>query len=131
MDVQVDGWSVAKVLWGFLVSLLSFLGLRQLRRIDNLEKTTVKKVDFKEEMKIMREDRLSMHKDNKVLLEKIDCKIDAAERRRAVVEHELGESIHGVAVRIEQVNATAEKAVTAANAAASAATGKYPRIGDK
>lgn len=82
-------------------------------------------------MTTMRQDRAAMHQENKEansqtleILTRIDDKIDSAERRRALVEHEL-------AVRVEQVNTTAQLAVAAANNAANAVSGKYPRLEKK
>lgn len=122
---SIDGWTAAKWVWGLLVSLLTFLGLRQLKRIDKLEESSVNRAEWLLEQKNTRADRLSMHRENKALLDKIDCKLDSSEIRRARVEHEITENIHTLAIRVEQVDGTAKRAEIAANNAASAASGKY------
>lgn len=40
---ELDGWSALKWLWGAVMSLLGYLGLRQVARIDALEAGRVEK----------------------------------------------------------------------------------------
>lgn len=139
MDTNTFDWAgLAKWLWGALVSVLGFLGVRLMKRIDTLERNSVCKPDFNFEMQRQTATRIVMHKENKddgretrALLDRIDGKLDACERRRAVVEHEMMDRIHGVALRVEEVNTTAQQAVAAANTAASAATGRHVRMESK
>jgi DNA anti-recombination protein RmuC len=36
---QIDGWAVAKLAWGCVMSLVAFLGARKLNQLDKLQET--------------------------------------------------------------------------------------------
>lgn len=43
---QLDGWTVAKSAWGILVTILGVMSMRQVKRIDDLEKTSASKKEL-------------------------------------------------------------------------------------
>lgn len=50
MNLDVEGWTVAKVAWGLLVSVAGWVGIRQVARIDSLEETRVEKKVHEDEI---------------------------------------------------------------------------------
>jgi hypothetical protein len=58
---QFDGWDVAKAAWGLLVSAVTFLFAKQLRRIDLLEREKANKDETDQRYKELREDIREVH----------------------------------------------------------------------
>jgi hypothetical protein len=58
----LDGWTIAKGLWGLLMSVLGFFGIRAFNKLDELEEeqsklraTTVSRDEFHDEQQVTRE----------------------------------------------------------------------------
>ena len=51
---ELDGWSALKWLWGAMMSVLGYLGLRQVSRIDALEASRIEKSAYEREVERFR-----------------------------------------------------------------------------
>jgi len=76
---QFDGWTIAKLAWGMVVSFVAWLGIRSVNRLDQLERTYVSRDEMKEAFERLQQDRKAMHLDNKESLQRIEAKLDASE----------------------------------------------------
>jgi hypothetical protein len=62
-ELLSDAKTVVLWLLGALMAMLTWLGKRQINRIDRLEATSVTREDLAKTLAQMREDRLQMHED--------------------------------------------------------------------
>jgi hypothetical protein len=58
---QFDGWDAAKIAWGLIVSGVTFVFSRQLKRIDALEREKANKDETDQRYKELREDIREVH----------------------------------------------------------------------
>ena len=56
MDIGTNDWEVLKVIWGMVLSLLAWLGIVQIKRIDRLETTRVAKEEHEKELQRIQDD---------------------------------------------------------------------------
>lgn len=80
----IDGWKVAEVAYGMVITLLAWMGNRMSTKIDTLEKTAVTREELKEHFGQMRDDRKLMHLENKEALQRIEDKIDDAQHKGSI-----------------------------------------------
>jgi type VI protein secretion system component VasK len=85
----LDGWDVAKGLWAAVVSLFSYIGLRQIARIDKLEDVSVEQAEHEKDVDRIREEHLRT----------------AAELKAALREHrqETQESFARIFRRLDEI----------------------------
>jgi hypothetical protein len=74
--------SVVLGLLGALMALLAWLGRRQMRRIDDLERNSVTREELSQTLTQMREDRLQMHRENREELRYIRERVDGIADRQ-------------------------------------------------
>lgn len=80
-DLLADAKSVFLGLLALLMSLLSWIGLRQIKRIDDLERDAVTREELRETLAQMREDRQRMHNENQRQLDSIDGTVTGIHQR--------------------------------------------------
>lgn len=71
-----DAKSILLVLIGVVMSLITWIGKRQIKRIDALEQSTVTREELARTLAQMREDRLQMHRENREELRYIRERVD-------------------------------------------------------
>lgn len=81
---EFNGDSKSIILWlfGAIMALLTWLGKRQVKRIDDLERTSVSREELAKTLTQMREDRLQMHKENREELRYIRDRVDGIADRQ-------------------------------------------------
>jgi cell division protein FtsB len=81
-ELLSDAKTVVLWLLGALMALLAWLGKRQIRRIDELERDSVTRDELSETLTQMREDRLQMHLQNREELRYIRERVDGIADRQ-------------------------------------------------
>lgn len=76
-----DALSIAKFLWGLVISGVMFWFARYTSKVDMLEKNAVTREELDRELKDMKEERRSMHEENKSLLKETGGKIDRVDQQ--------------------------------------------------
>lgn len=76
-----DALSIAKTLWGLLISGVIFWLTRYTSKVDMLEKNAVTRDELHRELNEMRDERRSMHEENKSLLRDTGGKIDRVDQQ--------------------------------------------------
>lgn len=76
---QIDGWEVAKVAWGVLMSFFAWLSVRSINRLEALEKTAVTRDEIKDHFHEIREERQIMRGEMNESLHRIETKLDETE----------------------------------------------------
>lgn len=78
-----DAKSIILGLFGALMALGTWLGRREVKRIDDLERNSVTRDELSKTLTQMREDRLQMHRENREELRYIRERVDGiADRQR-------------------------------------------------
>lgn len=80
-ELLADAKSVFLALLALLMSLLSWIGLRQIKRLDDLERDSVTREELRETLAEMREDRQRMHTENQRQLDSIDSTVTGIHQR--------------------------------------------------
>jgi hypothetical protein len=75
---QLDGWKFSQIVGYLFLSLLGFLGVRSINRIDALEKNAIGRDEFDKAMDQIRTERAAMHAENRDYLRRIEEKLDIA-----------------------------------------------------
>lgn len=75
-EILDDAKSVVLWLIGALMAVLTWLGRRQISRIDRLEAASVTREELAKTLAQMREDRLQMHRENREELRYIRERVD-------------------------------------------------------
>lgn len=70
--------------YGMVLALLAWFGNRMANRLDALEQTTVKREELDKSFAQMREDRKSMHLENREALQRIEDKLDVAQHTGSI-----------------------------------------------
>ena len=74
--------AVLLFLFGGVMSLLAWMGKRQINRIDRLEQSAVTREELAKTLSQMREDRLQMHRENREELKYIRDRLDGIADRQ-------------------------------------------------
>ncbi len=61
MVESIDGWKVAQLVCYLFISLLSFIGIRSLGRLDSLEKGSIQRDEFEKSIQQLRDDQAARH----------------------------------------------------------------------
>lgn len=77
-----DAKTILLGLIGAILALLTWLGKRQIRRIDDLERGSVTREELANTLTQMREDRLQMHRENREELRYIRERVDGIADRQ-------------------------------------------------
>ena len=80
-ELLADAKSVFLGLLALLMSLLSWIGLRQIKRLDDLERNAVSREELRETLTEIREDRQRMHTENQRQLDSIDSTVTGIHQR--------------------------------------------------
>lgn len=93
---QLTGWEVAKFLWGLLITVLGFVGVVQMRRIDRLEESRATRKELNEKVDSLRAS---------VSEAKIEMVRSCDQMRDDMKEHrqESREMMGGLAKRLDQL----------------------------
>lgn len=81
-EIFDDAKSVILWLLGAIMAVLTWLGKRQIKRIDDLERDAVKRDELSKTLAQMREDRLQMHRENREELRYIRERVDGIADRQ-------------------------------------------------
>jgi cytochrome oxidase assembly protein ShyY1 len=81
-ELLSDGKTLLLGLIGAMMALLTWLGKRQVRRIDDLERHSVTREELSKTLTQMREDRLQMHRENREELRYIRERVDGIADRQ-------------------------------------------------
>jgi cell division protein FtsB len=81
-DLFPEAKTVFMWLLGVVMALLAWIGKRQIRRIDDLERQSVTREELSQTLKQMREDRLQMHRENREELRYIRDRVDGIADRQ-------------------------------------------------
>jgi hypothetical protein len=81
-ELLSDTKAVLIFLLGAVMTLLSWIGRRQVKRIDDLEETAVTRDELARTLAQMREDRLQMHQENREELRYIRERVDGIADRQ-------------------------------------------------
>lgn len=81
-EIFADAKSIILSLFGALVGLMLWLGRREVRRIDDLEKQSVTRDELSKTLNQMRDDRLQMHRENREELRYIRERVDGIADRQ-------------------------------------------------
>lgn len=100
IEVLLDIKAIALWLLGVVVTLIAWIGTRNIRRLDDLEKTAATKEEFRIALDEVREERRIHHQENGQKLDRIAEKIDANEVRASNSRHELNDSVHALALKV-------------------------------
>lgn len=82
------------------MALLSWLGARQIKRIDDLEEKVVSKGELRDALEELRDERRNNHEENRQKLDRLIEKIDENEKRAAHTRHETLDSVHQLALKV-------------------------------
>lgn len=77
----IDPITIAKTLWGILMSVAAVVFTRYTAKIDALEKNSVTREELQSELAEMKGERRLMHEENKKLLENTGGKIDRVDQQ--------------------------------------------------
>lgn len=81
-EIFSDAKTVILGLLGAMMALLTWLGRRQITRIDDLERESVTREELSNTLTQMREDRLQMHRENREELRYIRERVDGIADRQ-------------------------------------------------
>lgn len=92
-QTPLDALTIAKTLWGVLISGVLFWLTRYTSKVDMLEKNSVTRDELQRELEEMRDERRSMHEENKNLLRDTGGKIDRVDQqvRRLAIQVAAGD----------------------------------------
>lgn len=75
-----DSWKLLESAYGIIIVLLAWWGNRMTDRLDVLEKSAVSRGELKEQFEQMRQDRKTMHDDNRAALQRIEEKLQETQQ---------------------------------------------------
>jgi Tfp pilus assembly protein PilO len=100
--------TVVGILIGILVAIVGWFAKQTADELKELKKSAVTRDELKEALALLREDRLTLHQENRDSLTRIEEKIDANEDRASRTRHDTNESVHALALQIAVLNRAAK-----------------------
>lgn len=100
IELLLDIKAIAIGLLGLVMALLSWIGNRHIRRLDELEKSAATKEEFRKAFDDLISERRANHVENSQKLDRLLEKIDANEVRASNSRHELNNSVNELAVKV-------------------------------